>query len=344
MEPDLLQRPDMMFYAKLAQRKVGYVAGQMELTSTCGQKCAACDSWRAHKKGEITGTFSYEKINDIFQQLNKIPTFEHLSMTGGDPQHWEDPTCNANLDTILTWLAPTAKFSLQVNTALIVEPNIPLWQKSLSRIRVSLDGVNQATYRIMRGDDRDPREILDRMDRLAHPGLATNTCVTDYNIDEVPQIIEALNKLKNPPRKAMFLAVMDFKIGDKFWEKYARLKDIPSHHVETSFQEDVQGVREFVVSPEAADIPCYVGGITFHLKCNGDMYPCCLVGGEAIKTREEMKIGSVHENTIEQIQRSYRLFPHYKSCNSPCQKVCQWKQLQINRLAHAASKVKLTMP
>lgn len=327
-------------YAKLAQRRAGYVAGQLELTSECFQKCFACDSWKQHASGQIRDQFELGEAKDLLNQLQHLPTFEHLSFTGGDPQSWEP------FDHLLYWAKPIIRFSMQANTALCVDPpDFDLWRTSLRRIRVSLDGVTRETYRKARGDDRDPEEILDRAERLAHPGWQTNTCVSDVNIDEVPAIIARLSRMKTPPRKAMFLAVLDWKTAPDFWAKYSLFKDMfwPANVV-TSFSEDVKAVREFTVSPEAAEIPCYTGAITFHIKCNGDVYPCCLVGGEAIKTRKEMAIGNVHRDRIEEIQSRYIPMLHYKNSNSPCRQVCQFKQLHLNRLAHEASKLVLTMP
>jgi MoaA/NifB/PqqE/SkfB family radical SAM enzyme len=343
---NLAQRPDMMFYGKLAQRKLGYVAGQLELTSLCHQRCVACDSWRQHKKGNINNTLPLQTIKNLAHQLNQTPTFEHLTLTGGEPQDWRDPIDpSITFEDLLTWLSITKKFSLQVNTNFCKPVNVSLWRNALNRVRVSLDAVTPETYKLCRGDTQDPEHILARIEELNHGGLATMTCVSEYNIHEVPDIITRLNRMNNPPRKAMFLAVLDFGHTDpNFWEQYNALREIPSPRVPTSFSEDVSWVREFVCSPQARDIPCHSGSITFHVKCNGDVYPCCLVGGEAIKTRTEMRIGNIHNKTLAQIQKEYKPGCHYRSPDSPCRAVCQWKQLNLNRVAHEASKTFLTMP
>lgn len=338
------QRRDMLFYGKLTANKTGYVAGQLELTSECGQKCIACDSWRAHVKGSIKGTFNWLELKELFTQLNRIPTFEHLTFTGGDPQHWEDQNQHMDLEELLSYVAYKYRFSFQVNTALTKTIKHPAyWQQALKRVRVSLDAATQKTYKLMRGDDRDPQEIVDRMDALAHPGMSTMTCVTDRNIHEIPLILEKLNAMENPPRKAMFLAALNFKTDKYFWEEYEELQRIPSPNVETSFSEDIGAVRKFMLSEESRKLPCYVGGVSFHIKANGDVYPCCLVGGEAIKTIKHMSLGNVKETSLAQIQKEYIPLCHY-SISRVCRDVCQWKQLNLNRIAHEASKIFLTMP
>jgi len=345
MEDIFVQRPDLTCYAKMAVYKIGYVAGQVELTSLCSQRCLFCDSWRSHVKGSIKGTLSYITIIKLLRQLNQIPTFEHLSFTGGEPMDWQDPDSHMNFDELLRQIRYQGiKFSLQVNTTLVKSIDYSTWLNSLDRVRVSLDGIRRETYKMLRGDDRDPEEILEKMELLAHPGLSTMTCVSEGNIKEIPDIIARLNRMKNPPRKAMFLAVLGKEIKEEFWKEYNLLKRIESPRVQTSFQEDVMGVRAFCNSAEAEKVPCAVGGITFHIKCNGDVYPCCLIGGEAIKTQEHMKIGNINEFTgLPGIQAEYKAKCFYHK-GSPCSEVCQWKQVHINRLTHAAKRIILTMP
>lgn len=345
MNEEFLNRPDLLMYAKMAQRKAGYIAGQVELTSECSQHCIACDSWRSHVKGTIKGTLYTATILSLVKQLNAMPTFEHLSFTGGDPQDWHDPICSfiGFEDLLCAIKLEKPKFSLQVNTALIKPVNVKVWNENLQRVRVSLDSIRRETYCRLRGDDRDPEEILERMEELAHPGLATMTCVSDGNIDEIPEIIARLNRMKNPPRKAMFLAVLGMEVNPYFWKKYELFKKIEVNRIQLSFQEDVMAVREFCDSPGALQVPCYTGGITFHIKCNGDVYPCCLIGGEAVKTQEHMKIGNIIQGPLSKIQEEYEARCFYKK-GGPCSEVCQWKQLMINRIAHAAKDVILTMP
>jgi MoaA/NifB/PqqE/SkfB family radical SAM enzyme len=331
-------RDDIKFYGKLAQRKAGYVAGQVELTSDCFQFCTACDSWKSHARGQIRGVLSLNDVVKLCDELGRMKTFEHLTFTGGDPQKWPA------FEEFFEYHRILYPFTFQVNTALARGANPVLWQKMIDRVRVSLDAVLPDTYRKARGVKTDPEEILARMEALRHPNLATMTCVSDVNIDEVPAIIARLNAMSWKPRKAMFLAVMEHDVAPGFWQKFSELKTLESPFVPTSFSEDVAWVREFTRSPEADKIPCYSGSATFHIKCNGEVYPCCLIGGEAIKTRREMAIGNILTETMEGILRRYQPKCHYADKSSPCVAVCQYKQLQMNRAGHAASLTTLSMP
>lgn len=342
-------RPDLGYYAKIAARNLGYVAGQIELTSKCFQKCAMCESWRDDVSGVARGTFEFEKVRDLFGQLAAMPTFEHLALTGGDPQSW------GPLGELLRWhVSCDRAFVLQINTALVrAVLDADVWRRAVRDVRVSLDGATRRTYQLMRGDDRDPAEVVRRMDDLNHPGMATNTCVTTKNIDEVEGIIDLLAGMKNKPRKAMFLAV----IGDRdkakdreeraFWRKYKGLREkfgTEYHGVRTSFAEDVPAVRKWCAGPEAEKVPCRVGSISFHIKATGDLFPCCLVGGEAIVTHPQFAVGNVHNTPIEELRKKYKPGLFYGDKALPCAKVCQWKQSAVNLLAHQAAGTTLAMP
>jgi len=344
MEKDLLLRPDLLVYGKLAQYGLGYCAGQIELTSECSQRCLYCQSWREHTKGLTKGTLLLGTIRYILNQLNDMPTFSHLSMTGGEPSLWRDPETGMNFEQLLHLINQLKlKFSIQVNTNLTESINFELWRKTLQRVRVSLDGVTLETYKKMRGVDENPKEILKKINELAHDNLSVMTCIAPENINEIPELIWHINGLEHPPRKIMCLAVLGTEIKPEFWEQYAKLKNIPSPRVPTSFMEDVVGVRDFCNSPEAEEIPCAVGKISFHIKCDGTLRTCCLAGGEAIQTQDFTNIGNVLTEPLANIQKRYVPKCHYKK-GSLCSEVCQFKQLYVNRLVHASKKITLTMP
>lgn len=342
MNPLISVRPELMFYGKAMHRKTGYVAGQLEITSKCSQKCFMCDSWKQHQTGTIAGTFKYLDLLNIFRQLSAMSTFEHLTLTGGDPQNWTDEALHMGFDDLLR-LTKGRGFTLQVNTALMREPRIEVWRTALDRVRVSLDAIDPKTYRKIRGVAVNPEEIVQRMERLAMPGLATMTCVSLLNIDEIGKIIERLNRMAIPPRKAMFLAVLEQQTTPEFWAKFRQLKEVPSPLVQTSFAEDVVALNEFKNSAASQGVRCWVGNVSFHIKCNGDVYPCCLVGGEAVSTQKQLAIGNVLTESLDNIYDRFCPHPFYYK-GSPCVGVCQWKQVIMNLIGEEACRTKLTMP
>lgn len=352
-------RQDLAFYGKLAQHRAGYVAGQVEVTSKCSQMCAMCESWRDDRSGAFSSAWSFGQLCGLFDQCAAMPTFEHLTLTGGDPQSW--PLLNDALDYYSRKLY-RRRFELQLNTALVKPLTVmdaAMWPV-LRDVRVSLDGVTRETYTKMRGDKvTDPMEVVDRIKGLLKFGIrvATNTCVTTRNVHEVQLIIDTLSRCVPDLRKAMFLAVIGDRDAAKnrdemeFWRQW----DVAAHNAldwaangrlpSVSFQENPAHVRRFLAeNPGATEIGCHTSVLTFHAKCNGDVYPCCLVGGEAIKTHPEMAYGNLWREDLATVHARTSAERHYGDPSKPCSRICQWKQLNLNLAGHAATTTRLSMP
>lgn len=331
-------REDLLVYEKLIRHGLGYIAGQLELTSHCEQRCAFCQSWRDHIRGTQHGEFTAGKLIDILDQLADMPTFENLTFTGGEPQCW------APLESLLLAVADGLPFSLSVNTTLAQEVNPEAWHK-FRAIRVSLDAVSLDGYYRTRGVALDPNEVLQRIEALAHPNWSSMTCVSKLNIDEVPELLDRLGRMKCLPRKVMLLPVLG-SLGEHALDPddFARLQ---SHiHRETyPFQTNlVENRNTLLDNPDLEDIPCYMGRVSFHIKANGDVYPCCLIGGEAVETQSKHCWGNIRKVSLEEIRQLHPELPcHYRE-GSPCRKVCQWKQTYLNVRAHTSDRFRLSMP
>ena len=324
----MLLRDDIKFYGKYARYGASYVAGQLELTTRCFQRCAHCQSWREAEGAHAE--WSLEDAKGLLMQLCEMH-FEHLSFTGGDPQAWP------HLPALLAWFQ--GRYALQISTALMrdLEPaEAKLWREKVADVRVSLDAASLEGYEAMRGVAADPLQILDRLRALQHPRPATMTTVSEANIDEIPRIVSLLSGMNL--RRAMFLPALGVEHSQEFWLRYRDLTRVYSSMHWTSFNETVA----FAAMP--SETKCWVRNISFHIKANGDLYPCCLVGGEAITTDERFRLGNVHQNQLRDIRA--RTFPVacYGRTGMPCDAICQYKQRQMNAAAEAAGAVRLSMP
>jgi MoaA/NifB/PqqE/SkfB family radical SAM enzyme len=220
---------------------------------------------------------------------------------------------------------------------------------------VSLDAITTEVYQRLRGDyDTTPADVCGRIQRYAERvPVHVNVCVTPETIDEMELIVEALAWLQHHPRKVTFLAV----IGDRydrcldFWKEYRYHMDRIRMHANrtglpftTNFDESVRQTRDWCASDECTDVRCWAGVATFHAKANGDVYPCCLTGGEAIATHPEMRMGNAWEKPITEILCDYKPAHDYRNPVRPCREICQWKQAAFNQACEAASLVQLSMP
>ena len=261
----------------------------------------------------------------LCNELQRMRSFEHLTLTGGDPQAW------THIDKFLELFY--YPFKLQFTTALMKDPaDFELFREKVYDVRVSFDGIRPETYHDARGVDTDPQEILDRIVRIAHPRTTTMTAVSDDNIDEIPEIIYALQQI--PLRKIMFCPIMGFDHPQSYWDKYADLVDAFGDC--TSFGETI------VFDALDTEVQCWESRIAFHIKTNGDVYPCNLVGGEAIPTSPEFALGNVYETALVDIYPAE--VPRCYVEGSPCLKICQFKQRQLNQAGHLATQTVLSVP
>ena len=337
-------RDDIMLYGKLAQQKLGYVAGQVEVTSDCLQHCKYCQSWR--DKSYIK-RFTLEQLRDFVQDLREyFSMFEHLTLTGGDPQAWP------YLDEFLDWWdIPSAldNVDLQVSTALardVEDPN--LWRSAIKDLRVSIDSANEKIYQEIRGDKKNNfGTVLERLITLRHPNLAVITTMYPDNIGELLPLLLTLDNLYRkglPLRKIMVMAGIGVELDNEFWSRWRYTKQWANDTLQTStsFADDIPTARAVCNSPEINKVKCWASKLGFHVKPNGDIYPCCLVGGEAAEVQKEFKMGNIFEQGLVDIYNSYT--PTRYGMKPICREICQFKQLQINLAGDLAEKVRLAIP
>lgn len=336
-------RDDIMLYGKLAHRELGYVAGQVEVTSECFQHCMHCSSWRDKS---CVCEMSLEQLKLIVEEAGDMETFEHLTLTGGDPQAWP------HLDKFLEWWEHQGflrYINLQVSTALardIEEPK--LWRTAIKDLRVSIDAYSDFLYSIMRGDkENNFGTILKRLEELKHPNLAI--IVTAY-LDNIIELLPLLTLLDNLYRKGLHIRriiVMigiSVKLNEAFrlcWRSTKKWAE-DNTRVPTSFADDILAVRAMCKSSVVDDVRCWASRLGFHIKPNGDVYPCCLVGGEAVEVQKEFCMGNVFEQDLADIYNSYT--PTIYGVKPICKEICQFKQLQINLAGELATKTKLAIP
>lgn len=335
-------RDDIILYGKLAQQKLGYVAGQVEVTSKCFQHCKYCLSWVDKSQGK---EFTLNQLIQFVVKLRRnFPMFEHLTLTGGDPQAW---SC---IDAFLDWWQEQDfNIDLQISTALAEDVrNLYLWRTAIKDLRVSIDASNDETYQKMRGDKNNTVGIiLARLIALKHPNLAIITTMYPDNIGELLPLLFTLDNLYRkglPLRKIIVMAGIGVHLGAEFWSCWKQTKQWAelNMQVTTSFADDIIATRAMCKSSTTDKVRCWASKLGFHVKPNGDIYPCCLVGGEAVEVQKRFKMGNVFEDELLDIYKFHEMACY--GCEPICKKICQFKQLQINLAGELANKVRLAIP
>lgn len=314
-------------YVKLASKSCCPVSVQVEVTSKCHQACKHCFSWRSPYKEE----WVVEELLRFSRRLRDLGC-ESLSLTGGDPLAWDLVNYLENYDVGI---------GLRVSTALAIDPDQRLlnaMEGKVSEVRVSLDACSENLYEELRGVRFDRESLRNRMRSIAEVGvgLSVNCCLTKYNLDEIPLIVEFCSSLG--VRKLALTGVLGEKEALPSLPELAKFKrftDLPWVDV--------------CLPPILGDqsIPCgtrcWNGRISCHIKPDGSVYPCCLIGGEAAETNEQLILGNAKEEDILSLMKRFVLSLMYDNY-AFCRMYCLEKQIQLNLACEKYADTEIRIP
>lgn len=368
-------------YVKLALNDYGYVAVQLEVCDTCFQQCVTCQSWREREQSGKSHSIDWDTMVSLHAELKQMRVFENLTLTGGDPLAWL-----ALWDFLDMWIRDGKPYRLQISTAMPRAVFVKLLQdekkmkmlSQVSEIRLSLDAYDSEGYQVVRGTEETPIHILKCMEAIGAP-FSILTCVSPYNlqyamrrgekflhemhelINQHSQTYKAETGKSSRLRKWIVLPMLghlsqkaqqDCKLA--YQEGKAHLEALKeSGTFDYAYEISVMGEDRYYVekalkNERSSEIPCYVGVISCHIKPDGKVYPCCLVGGEAIETLKRFRIGDIHKQKLSAIQNNYVLNLYYDNCKyyccEECCEICLYKQFRFNELCFASKNLKLAMP
>jgi len=348
--PDIPITPLISRAAGVVASKLGFTCGQIELTSTCFQKCTACSSWVDNLKGTVRGTWELEEVKTLCLELQSMPSFRWLTLTGGDPQAWEP------LDEFLDWfLAGHFDFHISINSALARPINdAPLWRAALSGIRLSLDATDAGIYQKVRGDRANsPELVLARFAELKHPNSSILAVFYEESIGHMLPYVRYLRTMwEQGPLRFVDRVGLTAALGPKgvgrdinlYWRAWDEQITALEEDTPCDLQVDYHGsgrvsAQFFQDNPTAFhDVPCRIGYYTFHLKADKMWFACCLLGGEAIDTQTEYSLGYYDPGDANYgVTAFYDVYvPQMMYRNPACREVCQWKQIACNVEADSA--------
>ena len=347
----MLIRRDLAMYAKLGTRnsQTGYVAGQLELTGRCMQRCPMCHSWREHNNAPCPEA-DVNMLETLWHELNSMPFFEHLTLTGGDPQ------CYPGLEVLARL---PRDFRLQITTAMMKPPE--RWYGNFDAIRLSLDAIDPEIYEEIRGVRRDPLEPLLWCNALNLP-FSTFTVVSNHNAQHLPNILRALAVYR--PRKATFFLIIGEPHDEALIAAYQAATAYAQRYcssLTTSFSENPIEIEAILNQPERFEhirskqvpllpatlgaVECAASVLGFHMKADGTVFPCCVLGGEAVATQLDAALGVFGSETLWQIwNKNLQRDRFYYRDRERCRTQCQYKQAQINLLSAEAERTRISIP
>jgi MoaA/NifB/PqqE/SkfB family radical SAM enzyme len=278
------------------------------VTTVCNAKCETCFYWE--NLNDDSSVMSFEEI----QRLSKsMPNFPHLLCSGGEPFMRKDFA-----DILSTFVENNNLCSITIPTNALLTDKIVDTCRTVKRrhphlmleISHSLDGLAE-THDRMRGVKNNFAKVMDTVNALNElrdeldrdfPDvptnkflLLTNTCITNTNVDEIPDLIEYLGANVNldgnifevirgnpmdpnlaPPPMEKIQGIHNLAI--KTNSKLFRKRDEENWARKVSYIRSVFDTQQTRLKTGAMPVICQAGQALTVIEPNGDVRLCELLG------------------------------------------------------------------
>lgn len=279
----------------------------MEIGNNCFCKCIDCDVNDQPKGNQF---INMDTIGIVMDKLEDLKV-SSIRLTGYDPMS------NPDLISHLTTNYP--HFTYKILTTLLRWDPVIL---DCDEIGVSLSGVGRFYNEYFKGGKWENfHKNFNMLTRNRH-NIFINTTITEVlnSQERIQELVQFLNAYQDDIKKVNIITSMTYGRKDpKAFEEmvHNELKNLQNIHLKVLPMDDV---KEQSI--------CHVGKERFYLKGNGDIYPCCMAGGELGQNLlPELKIGNIFINSIDDLRK--RLASSLIVNNNIC-KNCTPKYYKIN--------------
>jgi cyclic pyranopterin phosphate synthase len=180
---------------------------RISVTDRCNFRCTYCMPkevyGRDHRFLDRRELLSFEEIVRVASRFVALGT-RKLRITGGEPLVRRD------LEQLIAMLAPLgAELTLTTNASLLVQKAEALARAGLDRITVSLDALDDATFRVLNDVDFPVQRVLDGIEAAAAAGLPVKVnAVVKRGVNE-DQIVPMAAFFRERGHTLRFIEFMD---------------------------------------------------------------------------------------------------------------------------------------
>ena len=182
---------------------------RISITDRCNFRCVYCMPKEVFGRDyaflERTALLTFEEITRaarIFAQLG----VETVRITGGEP------LVRRNVEQLIAQLKeiPNLELALTTNGALLPKLARPLADAGLDRITVSLDSVDDMTFRSLNDVDFSVERVLDGIDAAAQAGLPVKVnAVVKRGVNDGGQLLQIAERFRGTGHVLRFIEYMD---------------------------------------------------------------------------------------------------------------------------------------
>lgn len=266
----------------------------IELSSICNLKCPFCYITNPNYQKPIRKFFAIEMIFNLFKEIRalQIPAIKF---------NWiGEPTLHSMFNQILDYVQITNCYDVLINTNGNYPRSKNIGLSYATKVKFSLDSMNQRTYRKMRPEGNLATVLGNITDLVQFP--FPNVCLA--------RVITKDNQGE------------DFKT--QVWAYFGNKVKVSEHYVF-----DRTGQKQQIDYPQKLKRKyCGYPSQRLVIDADGNIFPCCV---DAFKT---MKLGNIKENTLLEVWRSTKLakirqmLKQGRMPSSACKNCTSWASYQ----------------
>ena len=270
----------------------GPLCVQLEISGKCIAKCVTCSN------KEYTGLKhpTLEENKEIIKKL-KDSGVKAIRLTGGEP------ILADQFDKVVAY-CKKQKIKASITTTLLTKNEDYMTALlDVSPIKVSLSTVGDEYHKFFGIPDKNFNVVKKNLDFLKENKKRFSVNYTifedNYSIESLTNFIEFMNDYK-PSYVTFFPALMFDHPEAK--EIVRNLKEVSSL---CNFRSNILTVgKHFARRKPKENLVCHINKFHAHIKNNGDVYPCCMTGGEVGQNlNKKLLLGNLHNQSMKNIYK-----------------------------------------
>jgi MoaA/NifB/PqqE/SkfB family radical SAM enzyme len=281
-----------VYFESLRMKNHDFVRSiQLETLSGCACKCVMCKQW----EDRIQYTMENDQLTKFLNDYKRLGGLQ-VNLTGGDPLYHKDFVKTFSQDFGLRF---------DVTTTLITYDREKL--NLLNKFKLLIVSISGAESMYEKVHGINAYELVKKnLIYIRKKGInfKTNTVLNKVNLenlDWVEPFIELMNLLQ-PKFVTLIQNLFDEGSFSNINEVVKMFKDKALFKFSNASMGDRNKNRK--KEPTAKKYKCIIPYLHWHVKANGDVYPCCIMGGEVGQNlNSDFCFGNIFKDKLEDIYK-----------------------------------------
>ena len=247
----------------------GPLCAQLEISGKCQSRCVAC---MIHTTQGMKYHPTYEQVIHMIDTLAESGV-RAIRLTGGEPVMAE------RFPDIVQHMRDLKIYTSMTTTLLTKKKDVIEALLNVQKFKLSLPCVGDEYHNYFCIPDKNFDTVKANMDFLREHKrkFSVNYTIFDknYGLKSIMKFINFINPYK--PNYVTFFPALEYDHKDS----KAVVSNFKACRSFCEFKSNIDTIeKHFKRRKERAKIVCHINKFHWHVKRNGDAYPCCMTGGE----------------------------------------------------------------